>query len=82
MIVSRKNECPQINISINENKLKQRGQFKYFDTLSSSDGRNNTEIASGIAQAKKTFQIMKSILIITSRFTQEEEPWSAILNAF
>ena len=37
------------------NSLKQRDQFKYFGTLISSDGGNNTEIASRIVQAKKEF---------------------------
>ena len=36
--------------------------------LISSDGRNNTEIASRVAQAKKTFQRMKSIL--TNNYTR------------
>ena len=49
MAVGRNNECSQICIFIKENKHKQRDQFKY---LASSDGRNNTEIAWRIAQAK------------------------------
>ena len=54
---------------------------KYLGTLISYDGRNTTEIASWIVHAKKSFQRMKSILTINpSQFTQEEEPWSAILN--
>ena len=54
MIVSRENECPHIK----GNKLK----YIYLGNLISSDGRNNTEITSRIAQAKKSFQRMKSIL--------------------
>ena len=53
MVVSENNECPQINIFIKGNKVKQRDQFKYLGTLTASDGHNNTEIASRIAQAKK-----------------------------
>ena len=56
MIVISNNECPQINIFTNGNKLKQKGQFKYLDTLISSDGPNNIEIASRIiAKGKKKF---------------------------
>ena len=62
MVVSRNNELPQINIFINENKLKQMDQFKHLGTSISIDGGNDTEIASRIAQAKKNFQRMKSIL--------------------
>ena len=50
MVNSRNNECPQINIFIDGNQPKQRDQFKYLGTLISSDGHNNTEIASRIAQ--------------------------------
>ena len=52
MAVRGNNECPQINIFINRNKLKQRDQFKYLGTLISSD-KNNTEILSRIAKAKE-----------------------------
>ena len=45
-VVSRNNECPQINIFVNRNEPKQRDQFKYLLTLISSDGMYNTEIAS------------------------------------
>ena len=42
----------------------------------SSDGRNNTEIASRLAQARKNFQRMNVMYqqITTSRFTQESSP--------
>ena len=75
MVVSRNNECPQINIFSNRNKLKQRDQFKYLDILILSDGHSNIEIASRIVQAKKSFQRMTSILtnITTSRFTRTLE---------
>ena len=56
MVVSRSNECPQINIFINWNKFKQRDQFKYLGSLIPSDGRNNMEIASRIAQAKSVIR--------------------------
>ena len=51
-----------INITINGIKLKQRDHFKYLGALVSSDGRNNTEISARIAQAKMTFQKMKTVL--------------------
>ena len=52
MVISRNDECPQINIFINCNKLKQRDQFKYFATLIAIDTRKYTEIALRIAQEK------------------------------
>ena len=36
MVVSGNNECPQVNIFINERKLKHRDQLKYLGTLISS----------------------------------------------
>ena len=36
-------------------------QFKYFDTLISSDGRNNTEIASRIAHVEMDFHRIKQV---------------------
>ena len=70
---------PQINIFINGNKFKQREQFKYLGTLISSDGCNNTDIASRIAQAKKFSEneIDTNISIET-----REESWSVMLNPF
>ena len=56
MVISRKEEPPLINITINNIKLKQRDHFKYLGALVSSDGRNNTEISARIAQAKMTFR--------------------------
>ena len=83
LVVSQNIDWQQVSIFINGNKLEQRDQFKFLGTLLSSDGRNNTEIISRISQAKKNFQRMKSILTNNqSRFTQEEEPWSVILNPF
>ena len=62
MVISRKEEPPLINITINSIKLKQRDHFKYLGALVSKDGRNNTEISARIAQAKMTFQKMKTVL--------------------
>ena len=62
MVISHKGEPPLINITINGIKLKQRDHFKYLGALISSDGRNNTEISARIAQAKMTFQKMKTVL--------------------
>ena len=75
MIVISNNECPQINIFTNGNKLKQKGQFKYLDTLISSDGPNNIEIASRIiAKAKKkSFQRMKSVLTTKKNKTKKKK---------
>ena len=33
VVVSRNNECPQVNIFINGNELKQLGQFKFLAFL-------------------------------------------------
>ena len=52
MIISRKEEPPLINITINGIKLKQRDHFKYLGALVSSDGRNNTEISARIGRRK------------------------------
>ena len=81
MVISQNHDFPQINIFINGNKLKVRDQFKYLGTVISSDGLIKAKIASRIAQTKKNFQRMKSILI-TPRFRQEEVPRSAISNIF
>ena len=62
MVISRKEEPPLINITINNIKLKQRDHFKYLGALVSSDGRNNTEISARIVQAKMMFQKMKTVL--------------------
>ena len=62
MLISRKEEPSLINITINGIKLKQRDLFKYLGALISSDGRNNTEISARVAQAKMTFQKMKTVL--------------------
>ena len=62
MVISRKEEPPLINITINGIKLKQRDHFKYLGALVSGDGRNNTEISARIAQAKMVFQKMKTVL--------------------
>ena len=62
MVISRKEKPPLINITINGIKLKQRDHFKYLGALISSDGRNNAEISARIAQAKMTFQKMKTVL--------------------
>ena len=62
MVISRKEEPPLINITINGIKLKQRDHFKYLGALVSSDGRNITDISARIAQAKMMFQKMKTVL--------------------
>ena len=83
MVISRKVEPPLINITINGIKLKQRDHFKYLGALISSDGRNNTEISARIAQAKMTFQKMKTVLTnLTYQFTQEKEPLNATSNPY
>ena len=45
-----------------ENTIKQANSFKYLGTQITSDGRNHQEIKSKTAQAKASFQQMKSIM--------------------
>ena len=59
MIITRKTSIPKCEIKIKENTIKQANSFKYLGT---SDGRNHQEIKSRIAQAKASFQQMKSIM--------------------
>ncbi|GFR77827.1 endonuclease-reverse transcriptase [Elysia marginata] len=62
MVISRKQEPPKCDIFINDAKLKQQDKFKYLGTISTSDGRNNNEIAARIAHAKTSFQKMRAVL--------------------
>ena len=52
MVVSRKNECLQINIFVKRNITKLRDQCQYLGSFTLCDGRNNIEIVPRIAQAK------------------------------
>ncbi|GFS05603.1 retrovirus-related Pol polyprotein LINE-1 [Elysia marginata] len=62
MIITRKTSIPKCEIKIEENTIKQANSFKYLGTQITSDGRNHQEIKSRIAQAKASFQQMKSVL--------------------
>ena len=62
MIITRKTSIPKCEIKIKENTIKQANSFKYLGTQITSDGRNHQEIKSKIAQAKASFQHMKSIM--------------------
>ena len=62
MIITRKTSIPKCEIKIKENTIKQANSFKYLGTQITSDGRNHQEIKSRIAQAKASFQQMKSIM--------------------
>ena len=62
MIITRKTSIPKCEIKIEENTIKQANSFKYLGTQITSDGRNHQEIKSRIAQAKASFQQMKSIM--------------------
>ena len=62
MIITRKTSIPKCEIKIRENTIKQANSFKYLGTQITSDGRNHQEIKSRIAQAKASFQQMKSIM--------------------
>ncbi|GFS21224.1 RNA-directed DNA polymerase from mobile element jockey [Elysia marginata] len=55
MIITRKTSIPKCEIKIEENTIKQANPFKYLGTQITSDG-------SRIAQAKASFQQMKSIM--------------------
>ena len=62
MIIMRKTSIPKCEIKIKENTIKQANSFKYLGTQITSDGRNHQEIKSRIAQAKVSFQQLKSIM--------------------
>ena len=62
MIITRKTSIPKYEITIKENTIKQANSFKYLGPQITSDGRNHQEIKSRIAQAKASFQQMKSIM--------------------
>ncbi|KAK3705052.1 hypothetical protein RRG08_059702 [Elysia crispata] len=62
MIITRKTSIPKCEIKIKENTIKQANSFKYLGTQITSDVRNHQEIKSRIAQAKASFQQMKSIM--------------------
>ncbi|GFS23497.1 lactation elevated protein 1-like [Elysia marginata] len=62
MIITRKTSISKCEIKIEENTIKQANSFKYLGTQITSDGSNHQEIKSRIAQAKASFQQMKSIM--------------------
>ena len=57
-----KNCTPACNIVMNGTVLKQVNKFNYLGSLITSDGRCINEIKRRMAQAKASFQNMKSIL--------------------
>ena len=62
MVISKKNCTPTCNIVKNGTVLKQVHKFNYFGSLITSDDRCINEIKRRMAQAKASFQNMKSIL--------------------
>ena len=62
MVTSKKNCTPACNIVMNGTVLKQGHKFNYPGSLITSDGRCINEIKRRMAQAKASFQNMKSIL--------------------
>ena len=62
MVISKKQNIPQINTNIEGNILKQVHRFNYLGTIITSDGRCSTDIRNRISQAKVAFQKMKGIL--------------------
>ena len=65
MVISKKNCTPACNIVMNGTVLKQVHKFNYLGSLITSDGRCINEIKRRMAQAKASFQNMKSILTNT-----------------
>ena len=61
LVISRKANAT-CNIYVKGTKLRQRETSKYLGTLITQDSRNGVEISSRIAQAKTTFQKLKSFL--------------------
>ena len=62
MVISKKNCTPACNIVMNGTVLKQVHKFNYLGSLITSDGRCISAIKWRMAQAKASFQNMKSIL--------------------
>ena len=62
MIITRKTSIQKSEIKIKENTIKQANSFKYIGTQITPDVRNHQEIKSRIAEAKASFQQMKSIM--------------------
>ena len=62
MVISKKICTPACNIVMNGTVLKQVHKFNYLGSLITSDGRCINEIKRRMAQAKASFQNMKSIL--------------------
>ena len=62
MVISKKNCTPACNIVMNGTVLKQVHKLNYLGSLITSDGRCINEIKRRMAQAKASFQNMKSIL--------------------
>ena len=62
MVISKKNCTPTCNIVMNGTVLKQVHKFNHLGSLITSDGRCINEIKRRMAQAKTSFQNMKSIL--------------------
>ena len=62
MVISKKNCTPACKIVMNGTVLEQVHTFNYLGSLITSDGRCINEIKRRMAQAKASFQNMKSIL--------------------
>ena len=62
MILSPKSECPQVNIFINGNKLKQKEQFKYLGILISRDKLDATEMLFHQRKLRNSQTTKKSVL--------------------
>jgi len=60
MVFSKQND-PNINISLKENRIEQVNQFKYLLIISNA-GRSKKEIKSRIGQTKKTFLLKSNLL--------------------
>ena len=61
MVVSKKSDPPQCNISCKNEKIKEVHHFKYLGFTIKSDGKCDTEIRKRIAMSKETFTQMRSL---------------------
>ena len=62
MVISKKQETPKCNIRLKDSILQQLEKFKYLGSLITSDGRSINKIKVIIAQARKAFQDLSTIL--------------------
>ena len=61
-MVSKEENIPNLNLQLNNEKVKQVNKFNYLGSTITTDGRSLDEIKKRIAIAKSSFQKMRTIL--------------------